>query len=331
MSYEIIVVDDNEAAGKTFARLIQTTTGLATKYVEDPHEAIELVKQDSVKVAVIDQRMPKMTGVTLFEKLRELEPDLRGILFSGEAGKGDLAEAMRARFYDSLDKSDVSQLPERVRQLYFEALAALAERQYGKPERIVERRTGFLARRPRVTIDLLAFEDAPGTPREVWLKSELSLYVRLEGGQTKRISRSKISESELTLETESQVKRSLGSGMTGSLTLPAPTKTVIGMQLQSSLETSLRRRAQQRELIRSENVEEETFTLPEPVAESDPRAREIQRAKIYRRMRAVIRIRCECCTTEKYETFNVQLFTGRYHTRHVDYMRDGSARIVDFE
>ncbi len=331
MSYEVMVVDDDVPAGETFAKLIQTATGLATAYIEDPGQAIELVKEHSIKVAVIDQRMPKMTGTALFAELKELEPDLRGILFSGEAERADLTEALRAHFIDALDKSEVSQLPGLVRKQYLAALADLAGRQYATPERIGERRPRFMTRRPRVTVDLLSFEDAPGTEREMWLESELKVHVRLEGGQTKRISRSKIRESELTVESESTIKDSLASGATGNLTLPTPIKAAIGLKLQSSLETSLRKRAQQRELMRYEDVEEETFSLPEPATGSDPRAREILRAKIYRRIRAVIHIKCECCSLDKFEVLNLRLFTGRYHTRHKDYLSDGTPRIVDFK
>ena len=179
-----------------------------TIYTEDPHQAVELVKENPIKVAVLDQRMPKRTGTALFEDLKRLNPELRGILFSGEAEREDVAEALRAGFIDALDKNDVSQLPERVRQLYLEALAEITGHQYAKPERIGEHRSRLRTRRPRVTMDLLAFEDSPGTPKEVWLESDLSVAVRLEGGQTKRISRSRISESELIREDESKVTKS---------------------------------------------------------------------------------------------------------------------------
>lgn len=331
MAYEIIVVDDNVRAGETFAKLIQAATGLMTIYTEDPHQAVELVKENPIKVAVLDQRMPKRTGTALFEDLKRLNPELRGILFSGEAEREDVAEALRAGFIDALDKNDVSQLPERVRQLYLEALAEIAGRQYAKPERIGEHRSRLRTRRPRVTMDLLAFEDSPGTPKEVWLESDLSVAVRLEGGQTKRISRSRISESELIREDESKVTKSRTSSASGGLSLTTPMKANVGSQLQSKLESSLRERAQERRLIRYENVEEETFELPVPAAETDPRAREILRAPVYRRMRAIIRISCECCNADKYDILNVRVFTGRYHTRHVDYLGDGTAKVVDFQ
>lgn len=334
MVYEIMVVDDEPGPGGAFAKLVQSKTGLETVFTEDPAKAIELIKENPIKVVVIDQRLDetnKITGTALFGKLRSMQPDLRGILFSGTAEGKDYKEAVRAGFIDILDKNDVVQLPERVRQFYAEAIAEIADRQYRNPERIGEYRTPLMARRPPVTVDLLTFEDAPGTPKETWLESELSVAVRLEGGQTKRISRSKISESELIREEESKVTRSRTSGTTGALTLNIPVKADIRAQLQSTLETSLRARAQQRELIRYENVEEETFELPLPTSESDPRAREIMRAPIFRRMRAFIRIRCGCCGSDKYETLNVRVFTGRYHTRHVDLLSDGSPRIVDFQ
>jgi DNA-binding NarL/FixJ family response regulator len=331
VTYEIIVVDDNVRAGESFAKLIQTATGLMTAYTDDPRQAIELIKENPIKVAVLDQRMPKKTGTALFEDLKKFNPELRGILFSGEAERDDLAEALRAGFIDELGKDDVSQLPERVRRLHLEALADIANRQYAKPERIGEHRPRLTARRPRVTVDLLAFEDSPGSPKEVWLESDLSVAVRLEGGQTKRISRSRITESEIIREDESTVTKSRTASATGGLALTTPMKANVGSQLQSKLESSLRERAQERNLTRYENVEEETFELPIPATEADPRAREILRAPIYRRMRAIVRISCGCCNTDKYEILNVRAFTGRYHTRHVDHLGDGNAKVVDFQ
>jgi CheY-like chemotaxis protein len=329
VTFEIMVVDDSVRAGETFARLIQATTGLQTIFTEDPRQAVELVKEHPIKVAVLDQRMPKKTGTALFGELKLLNPELRGVLFSGEAEREDLAEALRAGFIDALDKNDVSQLAGRVWSLYVEALADIASRQYASPQRIGEYRPGLMAR-PRVTVDVLAFEDSPGSPKEVWLESDLSVAVRLESGQTKRISRSRISESELIREDESKVTRSRSAGVSAGLSLTTPIKANVGSQLQSKLESVLRERAQERQLIRFENVEEEVFELPLPASADDPRAREIARAPIYRRMRAIIRISCECCNADKYEILNVKVFTGRYHTRHVDQLGDGTSKVVDF-
>ena len=80
----ILVVDDEEAireAVRDILELVNIESILAT----NGQEAIELFKEhhQRIKAILLDLRMPIMSGTETYEKLRELDADIRIILSSG--------------------------------------------------------------------------------------------------------------------------------------------------------------------------------------------------------------------------------------------------------
>ncbi|MBD3610016.1 MAG: response regulator [Gammaproteobacteria bacterium] len=63
--------------------------------VNDSIKALALFQQNSGKLSVIitDQTMPKMTGVALIEKIREIQPEFPAIMYSGYSNKIDANSA----------------------------------------------------------------------------------------------------------------------------------------------------------------------------------------------------------------------------------------------
>ncbi|NME72071.1 hybrid sensor histidine kinase/response regulator [Flammeovirga aprica] len=59
-------------------------------------EALEILQEEHQKISVVisDQRMPKMTGVELFEKVRELYPDIMRIVLTGYSDVQDIINAI---------------------------------------------------------------------------------------------------------------------------------------------------------------------------------------------------------------------------------------------
>ena len=76
VNIEIVIVDDVLSAAQEYERLIRST-GLGVTSTDDPEIALELVRANAVKVVVLDQRMPRMTGTALFRVLREIDPKLQ--------------------------------------------------------------------------------------------------------------------------------------------------------------------------------------------------------------------------------------------------------------
>jgi CheY-like chemotaxis protein len=46
-------------------------------------QALEAAREHTYQLAILDYRMPQMNGVELFEKLREVQPAIRGVFLTG--------------------------------------------------------------------------------------------------------------------------------------------------------------------------------------------------------------------------------------------------------
>ncbi len=67
--------------------------------------ALEIAKTVELDVVITDQRMPEMTGVELLEKIREIKPDVAGIVLTGFTDPPALISAInRARVFRFLKK-----------------------------------------------------------------------------------------------------------------------------------------------------------------------------------------------------------------------------------
>lgn len=96
-AYEILVVDDILEAAQDYARLINTKTGLKVIPTSDPDEAVRIVQHNDIKVLVLDQKMPIITGTELLKKLR-LYTKARALMLTGEADIEDLGNAINMNF-----------------------------------------------------------------------------------------------------------------------------------------------------------------------------------------------------------------------------------------
>lgn len=96
--YEILVVDDNLQAAKEVARLINLQTRLEAVATDDPEEAVTILKENPIKVALLDQRMPKKDGTALFKDLRRVDSSVRAIMLTGEADANEVGDALNLGF-----------------------------------------------------------------------------------------------------------------------------------------------------------------------------------------------------------------------------------------
>jgi CheY-like chemotaxis protein len=78
----ILVVDDDAAARNMLVRVLNLR-GFTVDGAESGARALELARQHAYPVAVLDYKMPNMNGVELFEKLRQLRPEIEAIFLTG--------------------------------------------------------------------------------------------------------------------------------------------------------------------------------------------------------------------------------------------------------
>lgn len=77
----ILYVDDEVDNLTAFTAVMRRHYNITT--VSSGEEALELLKEKEFSLVISDQRMPKMTGVELFEQVKNLYPDVIRIILTG--------------------------------------------------------------------------------------------------------------------------------------------------------------------------------------------------------------------------------------------------------
>lgn len=87
----VLLVDDNQN-GLLVRKSILEEQGYAIATAASGEEALEAVANGNFDLMVTDFRMPKMNGIELIGRVRQLQPQLSIILLSGLAGQLGLDE-----------------------------------------------------------------------------------------------------------------------------------------------------------------------------------------------------------------------------------------------
>lgn len=108
--YHILYVDDEQdnliAFKAVFRRYYKIYLAL------NGEEALKTLKEDSIDLVISDQRMPKMTGVELLEKVRNLHPDVIRMVLTGYSDVQAIIDAInKGQVYHYITKPwDVDEL-----------------------------------------------------------------------------------------------------------------------------------------------------------------------------------------------------------------------------
>jgi DNA-binding NtrC family response regulator len=99
----VLVVDDEPSMLEMMEIILQKENyDIAT--TPDPLEALKLVKQQDFDVIVQDIKMPKMDGIELLEKIKDLKPKLPVIIITAFSTWDNAVEAMRLGAFDYIKK-----------------------------------------------------------------------------------------------------------------------------------------------------------------------------------------------------------------------------------
>lgn len=320
---DVLVVDDTAGAAEDYAQVISAETGLSVAFADDPSRALEIAKTSSLKVLVLDQRMP-VPGTDLYTQIRAFAPYVRAIMLTGEAGPDEVGEAMELGFNAYVPKGLFRQrlvstvLHEYAAHAATVAAASLAGTQ---PVVLVRRGPAMPWNRPKVTYRLRSFELVSDSHV---LPGEWTTIVTLHAGQVEKVTEVTEVEDTIVLETETAAK--LSSQLGFSLKQVAELKSQLSSELTARFKSSKSVRS------RASRTIEVTYQLdPEP---SDPdelhvRLRRIQHAPVYRRFRGELVSDCECCSHSELTVIDVLMATGRRAVRHDDRLSNGEVRLRD--
>jgi len=153
----VLIVDDEKSIRTTLGEFLRMD-GHEVQTVEDAEAALALMAQCAFDVVVTDIILPRVSGVTLLQRITQNSPDVQVIMMTGEPTVDTAVEAVRAGAHDYLSKpvgkrellAAVSQAAKFKAVLDEKHRLEAENREYQlNLERLVEERTAMLAARTR--------------------------------------------------------------------------------------------------------------------------------------------------------------------------------------
>lgn len=111
-----VLVADDEPDIRFMARMVLGRRGFAVDEVGSGQEAVDAVDGRDYHIAVLDQRMPGLTGIETARKLRGHGHRLPIVIFSAYLDADVEAQAAEMEL-TTLSKSDVQKLPDLLEDL----------------------------------------------------------------------------------------------------------------------------------------------------------------------------------------------------------------------
>jgi DNA-binding NtrC family response regulator len=99
----MMLVDDDKENG-TFLEEFFSKDPYRITWWRDPRVALQQFRRGRFQVAILDYKMPGMTGLDLFRELREKDPDLGVIMVTGYPNVDNALEAIKTGIYDYVKK-----------------------------------------------------------------------------------------------------------------------------------------------------------------------------------------------------------------------------------
>jgi CheY-like chemotaxis protein len=315
--WDVLVVDDDGELATTWAIYLAEILELRTRAVTTPAEAEAIVKRDGVKVAVIDQEMPGIDGVTLGARLRDADRRIRRIMLSSKATTVEAASAYDIGFDRFIHKNaGLEKLPDAVMRSLIEQQRLLAQEARSGAVVVYEERRGILRRDVVSTVYLLSVD---GVDNDYVSADEWRSYRQLHSGET------------VTEEFEFEWQRS--ESLEFSSDVQTASDTGIKVSKFPTVSLAVKREVAKREHLavgvelRQKVRRVRTLTLPEePTNPGDTHvsARVHQYAPIYRCVSVTLMRDCAACGDQQMIKAQVFFPAGRVATRHIDYFNDNS-------
>lgn len=122
MPSTILVIDDDLLALESLRGYLEPA-GYTTVTATSAREALERVQEIPCDIVLLDIRMPEMDGFQVAAMLRQVQPELRVVVFTGYASLETEARAAQLDFYEYLPKSN-----------WYDLLLPTIERVLAEPE-----------------------------------------------------------------------------------------------------------------------------------------------------------------------------------------------------
>jgi DNA-binding NtrC family response regulator len=90
----VLIVDDEDMVITSIRAFLQLETEYKVTGVTEPLQAVKYLETNPVDVVVSDYLMPKMTGLQVLAKAKDLQPEAARVLLTGHADKQSAIQAI---------------------------------------------------------------------------------------------------------------------------------------------------------------------------------------------------------------------------------------------
>ena len=119
---KVLIVDDEKNMLSSFKKIL-TQDGYQIFTANNAQEALSLAKSQTFDLALMDIRMPGITGLDAFSKLKEIDPKISVIMMTAYGTTETAIEAMRLGAYDYVIKPfDVHEIKIQMSNYKFQIL-----------------------------------------------------------------------------------------------------------------------------------------------------------------------------------------------------------------
>jgi len=143
MSGRILIIDDEKDMLVLLKRIITEETDHEVVTESDPHRALELFRKNAFDLVITDLKMPRMDGMQVLEKAKEMDPKVTVVILTAFATIENAVEAIQKGAYDYITKpfrrerilltiSKVMEWQEMLRE-NLSLREALAQKESGRP------------------------------------------------------------------------------------------------------------------------------------------------------------------------------------------------------
>ena len=123
--YSVLITDDDSGSREALRDIMQPE-GYLTLLASSGEEALEIVREEPVHVALFDMNMPKLSGLETLELARQINAMLPVILVTADRTEALMRQALRAQAYSVIAK------PVSKHIVLYTVVRALS-RAYGEP------------------------------------------------------------------------------------------------------------------------------------------------------------------------------------------------------
>lgn len=109
-SYRILLVDDDMASLEVLGEVL-TRAGYDAVSAETGYEALEIIREATIDLALLDFNLPDTTGAELFQQIKQFQPGVPAIIMSANTSQGVKFDVFDAGAYTFISKPiDLPQL-----------------------------------------------------------------------------------------------------------------------------------------------------------------------------------------------------------------------------